>query len=325
MNFQTKAHCSYKSEIAFLSSMTLIFGFCCLFFGYLILPIAAGFYAALLSVEKKESRVLSYIIPLIPLVVNIFINGFCSLEAIGYVLIGAIIFVGFDRKKSKSATAFLATLTLFLIMIISLLLFAFDNLGTFKLSALTEFYVKLYDSYKEKFISFLTSYTTVDDKGFVFYNFNAAEAVDMYNSFVFSLLPLSIIFAFLAVGVATKLLDSRVRRYNYDDERLIDWRFVTSPFIAYSYIVITAFASLSSTGIVGVSLSFVSSILMAVYFYIGVCVIFAFISSKRGNRFAVLTIFLIIAVFYSFAPQIISFIGVFVNNVMYKKSREADI
>lgn len=318
MDFQSKTPYSYKSEIAFLSIMTLIFGFCCLFLGYLILPVAAGFYAALLLIEKKESRVFSYIIPLIPLVVNVFVNGFYSLEAIGYVIIGAIVYFGFDRNKSKASTVFFATLIFILLMIISLALLAFDELGTFKISALADFYADLYESLKTKVIAFLTAYTSVDEEGFIFYNFNASQAVDMYNSFIFSLIPICVIFAFFTVGITIKIFHLRARRYDSSRERLFAWKFVTSPFIAYSYIAILALASLSSQGLVGISLTFVSSILMAVYFYIGICTVFRFISSKKGNRFAVFAIFMFIVIFYSFAPEIISFIGVFVNNSAYK-------
>ena len=82
--------------------MTLLFGFACLLCGYLLLPLAAGFYAALLSTEKKGTRVLSYLVPLFLLVINIFLNGFYSLEAVSYVVVGAILFVGFDKRKSKA-------------------------------------------------------------------------------------------------------------------------------------------------------------------------------------------------------------------------------
>lgn len=324
MNFQSKTHYSYKSELAFLSIMTLIFGFGCLFLGYLILPVAAGFYAALLSLEKKENRVLSYVVPLVPLVVNVFVNGFYSLEAVGYVIIGAIIFFGFDRKKNKAATVFLATLVLILLMLISLALLAFDQLGSFKFSVLSDFYTDMYDSAKLKFTEFVTSHTAVDEQGFVFHKFNSSEAIDIYNSIIFSLIPLSVIFALLVVGFATKLLKSRTMKYNADDARLVGWRFVTPPFIAYSYIVLIAFTSLSTQGIVGTSLSFVSSILMAIYFYIGISAVYAFISDKKGGRFAILSIIAIVFVFPSFAPEIISFIGIFVNNSLYKTQNSTD-
>ena len=319
MNFEDRKYYSYKSELAILSVLTLIFGFSCLFLGYLILPVAAGFYAALLSYEKKDSRVLSYVIPIVPLVVNVFVNGFYSLEAISYVIIGAIIYVGFSKQKNKATIVFIATTVLLLLMGISLALFAFDRMGTFRISALADFYIDLYESGKTKFIDFLTSFTSIDDNGFTFHNFNAAEAVEMYNSLVFSLIPLSVIFALILVALSTKLFVSRSLKYNSEDDvQLISWKFVTSPFIAYSYIIITAFASLSSQGIVGVSLSFVSSILMAVYFYIGISAMYSFISSKKGQGFAIMVIALTLIVFSSFAPQIVSFAGVFVNNALYK-------
>ena len=325
MNFQEKTHISYKSELAFLSVMTLLFGFCCLFFGYLTLPLAAGFYAVLLVFEKKENRFFSFVIPLIPLVVNVFINGFYSLEAIGYVVVGAVIFAGFERKKNKATTVFMATALLLLMMISSLALLAIDQLGTLKISELSDFYIDLYESGKTKIIAVLTSFTSVDEEGFVFYNINPSDAVDMYNAFVLSLIPVFIIFALILVGITARIFSSRTKKYNDQDDAINNWRFITSPFLAYSYIAVLALSSLSSAGIVGVSLAFVSTILMAVYFYIGICVVFAFLSSKKGNMFAFLIIFAALAVFTSFAPQIISFIGVYVNNTVYKNQNASDI
>jgi len=325
MNFQEKTRISYKSELTLLSVLTLLFGFCCLFFGYLTLPLAAGFYAALLLLEKKENRFFSFVIPLIPLVVNVFINGFYSLEAIGYVAIGAVIFAGFERKKNKAATVFMATALLLVMMIFSLALLAIDQLGTLKIAELSDFYTDLYESGKTKIIGILTSFTSVDEEGFVFYNINPSDAVDMYNAFVLSLIPVTIIFALILVGITARIFASRTKRYDDQYEEINNWRFITSPFLAYAYIAILALASLSSAGIVGVSLTFVSTILMSVYFYIGICVVFAFVSSKKGNVFAFFVIFAALVVFNSFAPQIISFIGVYVNNTVYKNQNASDI
>ena len=65
---------------------------------------------------------------------------------------------------------------------------------------------------------------------------------------------------------------------------------------------------------------------MVVYFYIGICAIFGFVTAKKGKKFAIILIIVLLLVFSSFAPQIISFIGVFVNNINYKavNSKNAD-
>ena len=318
MNFEVKTRPTYKSELTFLIFMTLIFGFCCLIVGYLALPVAAGFYAALLSVEKKENRIFSYIIPLIPLVANVFINGFYSVEAVTYVAVGTIIFYGYDRRKNKAVISFIASVTVIAFIILSLAFLSFDKLGTLKISAPLDFYHEFYEVGKLKFVDILTSFTSEDSENFVFYNFNAFEAVDMYNTFVIFCIPLLAILAFFTVGISSKILSSVMRKYNEEDERLVSWNFITTPFLAYAYLVITALSSLSSQGVVGVSLSFVSSILMAVYFYIGISATYTFIRVKKGTRFALIVIPAALVVFSSFLPQLISFIGVFVNNTIYK-------
>ena len=317
MNSLAKTQSSYKTEIAFLSIMTLVFGFLCLLFGYIMLPFAAGFYAALLVIEKNGTRFFSYVVPLLPLVINVFINGFYSLEAISYVIIGFIIFFGYDRNKNKALTVFFATCALVLLMIFSFVLYALDNVGVFKFSAIGEFIVNLYGTGKIKFIELVTSFKTAEEGGLVFQNFNAGEAVDMYNSIILSILPLGIVFAFALVGISTKLLAYRIKKINFQDEKIISWKFVTSPFLAYSYIVITIFASLSRTGILGISLSTVATVFMVIYFYVGFTALFGFVSAKKGRRFAITATILTFLIFYSFAPQIISYIGVFVNNAMY--------
>ena len=96
---------------AFLNSFkySILTTLICIFFGYLLLPIAAGFYAALLACEKKDGRILSYVLPLIPLVLGVFIlNTFYTLEAISYVVIAWILYIGFDKKHKQKSTCLLA-------------------------------------------------------------------------------------------------------------------------------------------------------------------------------------------------------------------------
>ena len=322
---KTKAHRSYRSELAFLSVMTLVFGMACLYLGYLILPIAAGFYAALLAFEKKEGRACSYIIPLIPLVINVFVNGFCSLEAIAYVVVGTIIFLGFDQKKNKASVFFIASVALIFMMGVSLVLLAFDEFGFFEFSAVPDFYSNLYENLKLKFADQLTSITAKDDNGVLFYVYNASDAVELFNLIVFCLIPVIAIFSLITVGLCDKILRKRIAKFDSEDTRLVNWKFVTSPFISYTYVVFYVLSSFSSQGIVGTSLLIVSMILMSVYLYVGLVSIYGFISSKKGSKFAILSLIFIFVFFSSYAPQIVSLIGVFVNNAEYKRTNAADI
>jgi len=324
MDFEYKMQKSYRAELVFLCAMTLVFGFCCLIFGYLMLPVAAGFYAALLSAEKKENKIFSYILPLVPLTANIFINGFYSLEAIAYVAVGAIIYYGYDRKKDKALVTFFASVAVIAFMFLSMLLLAFDEIGSFEASVPMDYYTDLYLVGKKEFVSAITSFTSIDSDNIVFYKFNAAEAVDMYNSVIISFIPIISVFSLISVGIASKLLSSLMRKYDSEDARLKDWHFITTPFMAYAYLLLTALVSLSSQGIIGLSLSFVCSILMVVYYYIGICALFSFICAKKGKKFAFISIAAAHVIFLSFVPQIISFIGIFVNNTLYKNKNSTN-
>ena len=175
MNFEEKKQKTYTSNVMFLSIMTLLLGFCSLFFGYLALPLAAGFYAALLSVEKKDGRILSYIIPLIPFAVNVVVNKAYYLEAVAFIAVGAIIYFGVDRSKDKAFVSFLATLTVLVFMFLSLVILAFDKLGTMETSALMDFYADLYVYGKTKSVSLLTALVNSDSSG-TYYLFNAFDA-----------------------------------------------------------------------------------------------------------------------------------------------------
>ena len=222
---------------------------------------------------------------------------------------------------------FFATLALVFLMLLSFVLFAFDKVGTFKNFAVNGYFLDLYESGKIMFVENLTSFTSVDADGSTFYNFNAGEAVDLYNTLIIALIPIIAIASFLLVGISSKILSSCIRKTKADDERLEKWRFITSPFLAYSYLALAILSSFSSEGVVGVSLLFVASILFAVYFYIGVSFLYELISLKKSKSFALLVIILAVVAFSQFAPQIISYIGIFVNNRMYKikTSSNADV
>ena len=325
MDLEIKSRRSYASEIAFLSIMTLVFGIGCIFFGYLLLPVASGFYAALLACEKREGRILSYVLPLIPITLSVFIiNTFYSLDAIAYVVVGLIIYIGFEKKHNKAITTLISVIALLIMFFVSLIFVVLDQYGQIK--ALTSFLGNSYKSGKNMFISYLTNSFSVDENGQMFNNYNPAEAVDIYNSFVISLIPLMVIFALASAAIAMRILASNVSKYNSEDKRLVGWKFVTSPFLAYSYLVLVVLSSLSQEGIVGISLSFIATIFMVIYFYVGLCATFNFISKKKSSGFAIVVIVGLFFVIQFSALEIISFIGVFVNNSAYKakKAKKTD-
>ncbi len=325
MIVNSKKQTGYKTELIFLSIMTLLSSFACTLLGYLFLPFAAGFYAALLAIENKNGRVFSLIIPLVMFVANIFLNGFYSLEAIAYVIIGLIIYAGFNKTKSKASVAFYSTAVLVVLMMLSAVLIAFDELGEFNFTAIDDFYVDLYEAIKINFVTAVTSLRITDEAGNIFQQINAGDATAIYNTFLLYLIPASVIFSFLCSGISIKIFTSRVRKQNQEDIRLSDWRFRTTPFVAYFYLAAALLSFFITDGIFGISLAFISSVLMVIYLYIGAYVIYDNIAARKGSSFAIILFAIAFILFPSFLPRLVSFVGIYINNIIYKNEQKPDI
>ena len=331
MNYRPKPPVTYKSQLTFLSVMTVLSVFGCIMLGYLFLPFAAGFYAALIATENKRSRVLSILIPIVMFVINICFNGFYSLEAFSYVIVALIISRSFNRSKTKASTAFFASAVLVLLMLISVIAIAFDSIKTLDPSALEVYFIDVYEVFKQNYVGFLTSFTNVADDGTLYQLYNPGDATAFYNTTVISLIPLSIISSFVSVGIALKIFTARIKRHTPDDIRLSGWVFFTQPLVAYSYLVISIISVFVSTGIFGIALSFISSIFMVVYLYMGATWLYKRFFSRTGILFLiimlVLTLFFIIRFpdFFMIIIRIVSYVGVFVNNSIYKSENKPDV
>ena len=123
MELSLKKRYSYKNTILFLSIMCALSAVGCSLLGYIMLPFAASLYATLLLYESKEKRIISYVLPVIMFVINFALNGLLSLEAVAYVIIGVVVYLSYVKKRSKAEGAFIATIVLLLLILISALLF----------------------------------------------------------------------------------------------------------------------------------------------------------------------------------------------------------
>ena len=88
----------YNRKLTYLVLMLTLCALGCIFLGYIVLPFAAAYFAALIYFEKPEKRVFSYLIPVTMFLVNFIargfsLNGLLSLDAIAYVVLGVIIYL----------------------------------------------------------------------------------------------------------------------------------------------------------------------------------------------------------------------------------------
>lgn len=321
MNSELRNNRIERPSIAQLALFTALSGIGCLLLGYLLLPVAAAFYAALLTLENKNGKILSYVIPAVIFIINILFNGFFSLEGIAYVAVGAVLYFTYKSGKSKGEAAFYVSLLIVVMIFISAAFLAFDNVGALRVSSIGEFYSQLYLSLKGDFISVVSAMKSVNADGFTEYTTNATEAEAMFNSAVNMLLPFVILVAFLLCGVTFKLFSGRIFRYSDDKEKIVSWNFGTSNAVAYFYIAVSVFSMLGATGAFGLVITSLDLVFLAVFAYVGFRVVHIMISAKKGPRMATVVIIAAIILLSSFAIQLLSYLGVYFT-IMFNKAKK---
>ena len=312
---------SYKSTLSVLTILTALSGFACMLVGYLTLPLAAAFYAALLTYENSSKRVFSYVIPIGLFIINFLLKGFFTLEAVSYPVIGIIIYFSAKKGISKGEAAFWTTLTLTVLFSVSAIFLAFDYVGAFGITPIKQFFSNLFFSSKNQFTELLTTLTTVGEDGTKFFVSTPEEAELLFHDFVIFLIPITILLAFLVSGLTFKIFSATVRRCSGGDSVINLWSFRVSNMIAYFYVIVAVLSLFVSydKSIFSYTVITINTVLSAVFAYIGVSVVYTIMRAKGMSFFLTISAIIIVCMlFSSFSTQIISLIGVYFNIVTNK-------
>lgn len=325
MQFKLKNYTSYPLTMLILALAAALTVAGCMLLGYLFLPFASAVYASILLYEKKEKRILSFIIPILFFVLNFFINGIFSLECVSYVLIGILIYICVKHSVSKGETVFWITLLTFILFALSAILFSFEIMKSVGFDEILEFYTKVYTSFKDIISDFLTSKTVLNEKGIPVFAYNLTEAEMFVHEFIMLLIPISVLLAFLSTGITMKTFSFIVSRSSGDECGIHLWKFKTSNLIAYFYVIIAVicFFAVNDGTIFTYVLTTINTILAPIYAYIGAYVIYLFMISRgKSPSFAVLVIFAACVILSSFAIQLLAFFGVYFNVTSNKLSKK---
>lgn len=324
MQLKLKRSALYNRTIAKLSVLLILSCFGCMLFGYLFMPFASALYAALLIYEEKK-KIFSVALPILLLIVNFLINGLYSLECVSYALVGLVIFFCIKRRLSKGETAFWVILLTVLCFVSSALFIAFGKEWGVGANAIKGFYQNLYGVLKDAALDFLTSLTTLDEKGLLVFAYNAIEAEAFIRETVLLLIPMAFILAFLSAGVTFKFFASVVEKNSGEECGIHFWKFKTSNLIAYFYIIIAILSifAINDGTVFTYAITTLNTIFAPVFAYIGAYVIYLFLIARgKTPIFSILILSLGILVLSFFSVQILSFLGVYFNIKSNKLSRK---
>ena len=303
---------SNPKSLTLLSISSALFGIGCIMLGYIFLPFAVASYAALLRCENKNSRVFSYVIPIVVFAFNLLINGFFSLEGIIYVALGVILYLADEKQKRKSEIVFYLTALTSLFILLSALMLAFSSNESFDFGALKAFYAAGYDALKKIFITVMTAINTADDNGTLFFLFTRESAENIFHSLLLSIPSFIIIAAFLITGICYKFYNALKARF-FSVSRESMGTYIPSKFFAVAYIAFAILSLFSSRGtdIFALTISNVNNVLMTVFAYFGFKILFSIFKATRGTFFSLIIFALAFLILSTTAITLLSFVGVF--------------
>ena len=298
------------ASTARLFVLALLSAFGCILLGYVFLPIAAGIYAALILTEKKKTIVLSYILPVFTFALNFFMNGFYSLEGVAYAFVGFLIYLLYTKSRSKGESSFWISFSVFVLMILSAILIAFDQMDSFNISSIYNFYSDLYNTQKDRFVDFATAISSKNENNIIVYLYNSSVAEALFIDAVKLLFPLLICFSFVISGVALKIFSKQAVCLADERQKVSDWEFCPSSFVAYFYLIVFLISCFVNEGIFADSVMWVNLVFSLVFAYMGVKFL-KFLFAQGGPGFFWIIIVMIIFLFPAFAFNLLTFFGVF--------------
>ena len=309
---ETKKVAAYSKNLTIISALNFLFAFGCILLGYVFMPFAAASYAALLTYEKKNKRILSYTLPVFILALNVFFNGFLSLEPYVYLVFGLILYFTAKLERTKNETIFYLTLAGSVFVCFSFVVLGFASNESLSFGALRDFYAGAYDTFKKAFINVVTSLSQETETGLIYFVFNRETAEEIFHSILYYIPAFVIVFSFFLSGLAIKTFEAFKKRILFPDS-YEKKEFIPTKFISYLYIIfaLLAFPSSAANDIFSISIGNIYTVFLFIFAYFGAKMLYAIVSATRGTAFATLLLVFGIIVLNTTALSLLSFIGVF--------------
>ena len=214
---------------------------------------------------------------------------------------------------SKAETAIYLTITASAFVFISLYLSAAFTIESFSLSDIKEHYLGIFLEFKNEFVELLSQFTLTNEQGEIENAMTVEDAQLIFKAFSTTFIALIAIFSFLIAGLTLKLYAKIVLKYSKHGILKKFAHFLPSSLCAYSYVISSILAIFSKDGSrFSLILLNINTIMLVVFAYMGVkyLLMVAKLSARRS------VVYFLIALgflsFPTFAPQIISYIGVWV-------------
>ena len=310
-----------RKRITLMAALAVaLCGVLCVFFGEIVLPLFAAFYAVLILADTSSKKIVSVAFGAVSLAVTVslFMFDFGTLSLPFACLGGVLIALLFAKGTSKGEIAFYLTAAFSLMLGGSIYLTFATAAGDYSLSTVVEFangwYVELRSEFVGQIMESLSSTSSE-----IFAQLDEVALSDSFDSVFDLALSVIVIFAFLLTGITLKIFSAFAYRVAKEPQSVVFWRFSTSNFVAYFYCALFVLGFFSGgEGVYAITVSNLFYIFLAVYAYIGFNFALSLISGRFG--FALSVIILVAAVMFIgvIALEILSLLGVVFTHISNK-------
>lgn len=310
MRNELKTSLSQKKTLLITSLLAILFGILSCVLGDIIMPLLIASLATLYLFDSSVRRSYSVSVSLVLIVLNLssFLFGISvSAFAPCSILLGLILCYSYLKEQSKSDSAYIMTLVATAFTLLSCVLLAMVEQGTYTWEAVTSFYGDLHDSIRTLFISSMVDVYTAS-------GIEITEEIiaSVFDIQVRSLVSYFVIGSFVIVGLGMKAFTLAVSKLSENKQHIEEWRFKATNIFAYFYFVLII-ASLfvgSADSIFAVSVLNLYNIFLVIFAYVGFNFVLTILTMRMKKGTAFIVLIALLAIFSSLIMQLLAVMGV---------------
>ncbi len=315
MKLKIKNELQYKKTIVALSVLTVVLGAVSALVGDIGLPFVVAPLAVLMLLDSRSKRIVTSSVSTLVLASNVlityFVNGVWSPLGIEIVLVAFIIAYTYTIGMSKAGSAAICTAVISVFVVLTMALVAVSAVGEFSVYAVKEFYSGVYNELRVTFVKGVMEMMQSASSGTSEPLLSENDVLAMFESISYLMISLVVVYSFFVAGLCYKIFTAVSCKCSREPREVLEWRFITPSLFAYFYIalmLVNLFAG-ASTDTLAITVANLYNIFMFVYAYVGFNFAYAMLSTRRSPAFAWLVLILGVALFASFAVQLLSMFG----------------
>ena len=308
MENKLKNSLSTNKTLLLISLLVILSGAFACVLGEIMIPVLAGLLGTLYLFDEK--RIFSIVVSLVIVVLNVasmLLSLSVSLFAPASIILAWILCSAYNGSQSKSDTAYIMTIVCTAFSLVSYLLFAMLEQGSYTIDAAIEYYTVLIDELRIIFVkAFVDLYASsgMDVAG--------ETVASLFNAQINMIISYLLIGGFIITGFSMKLFGAIVRKYSEDNTKIKNWRFSATRIYAYFYVglILASLFTTSTDSLFAISVLNLYNIFLVVFAYIGYKVMLDIIGCRMRPVFATIILIVVIVIFSSIAVQILAALGV---------------